>query len=126
MSRENYKLYKKSLYVVYLGIGGHMNFTKYLAKVFEEELEKVFNKEKLEVGFLNQEQFETCSDRVKKAFEIAIERPVQIGILATSTHRTKKHDEDRTGEILESQSKLSIQEDIVRAKEAGENPDVWT
>lgn len=102
-----------------------MKFLEYVSEVDKEELEKVFVEEKENDDFLNQEDHSTCLERVEKANEIASVRGNNIKALATACHRNKFHNEDRTGEILELESKLSVQEDITRAREAGESKDVW-
>lgn len=75
-----------------------MKLSKYLAEIFEEEFEFIFQKEKSDNEFLNHEEFEACRDRAKKAIDLATEKVVNTLALSIAAHREKDHGDNTIAE----------------------------
>ena len=71
-----------------------MKLAKYLAEIFEEELQNVIEKEKLEKEFLAHEDFESCRERAAAGVEIAAEKVINTLGYSIAIHREKEHGED--------------------------------
>ena len=90
-----------------------MKLSKKLAEIFEEEFEKVFEKEKTDKDFLKQEDFSNCRERAQAGIEIAMENVISTLALTIALHREKEHGDNT---IEEQASLLS----------AGADPEVST
>ena len=85
-----------------------------LAKIFEAEIEKVIKKEMDDISYLPQEQFanseKPCFNRAKKMIDDAIAPVINTLGLAIAEHRTEKHGEDNTDEMVEFEADLSVEQ----------------
>lgn len=67
------------------------SFSQFYARIFAIELEKVYQKEKGNPEFLNQEDFKTLRERAQAAVDIVVEQVVVKLALDIGSHREKEH-----------------------------------
>lgn len=80
-----------------------MKLSHELAKIFEEEIEKVIEKEINDPDYLPQSDFEgsktPCTDRADRMILDALPAIVNTLGLAVAKHRKEHHDENTTAEM---------------------------
>ena len=70
-----------------------------IAKVFEKDLEDVFQKEIADKDYLNHEDFNNSLDRAEAILEAAAETAKKMLAVSIAKHRKDKHGEDTEAEI---------------------------
>lgn len=75
-----------------------MHLEEVLAKRFKAEFKKIFDKEKVEKAYLNQDDFPDCESRAREAIEIASELVIKDLGYCIAVHREKEHGEDTMAE----------------------------
>lgn len=75
-----------------------MKLSKKLAEKFEVEFQKVFDKEKAEKDFLNQDGFESCRDRAEAGILLAVKSVIDDLGFCISVHREAEHGDDTLNE----------------------------
>ncbi len=90
-----------------------MTLSEKLAEKFETEFTNVFEKEKQDKDYLNQEEFDTCKDRATAGIIAATEAVIVDLAYCIAVHREKEH-KDNT---IDEQASLL---------EAGADPEIGT
>jgi DNA replication initiation complex subunit (GINS family) len=97
-----------------------MKLSSELAMIFESEIEKVIQKEREDISYLPQEQFANsdrpCFNRADKMVTEATALVIKTLGLAIAEHRTEKHGEDNTDEMVTLEADLSEKQIDVAAR----------
>lgn len=75
-----------------------MKLSHFIAKQFEDELERLFQKEKTEPDFMHQDNYESCKERamdwLETAFYGMVEQASNDVGYSIAVHREKEHGDD--------------------------------
>lgn len=87
-----------------------MKLSHELGKIFEEEFQKVLEKEVNDPKYLSQDDFENCMDRAKAGVAEALPKVEKFLATAIAAHRIEKHGEPLEEELKTYSEGLTEQE----------------